>query len=270
MHELLAQLGPDQAALDLGCGAGSLPYAGYSCRIVAVDLQPPGEIPRPARGGFVRADAACLPLPAACCDLVIANHTLEHIANWRGALRETARVLKPEGLLVACVPDGHCLSDALFRFLDKGQEHVNRFRRDEFLTAVEREAGLRLRRWRALYSSYSFLNRRPGQRFGGRAQALNWVPGRLLRAALLAWNALARAVDCRLGARWGTYGWLFYFGRNASVEAQQDPPQPNVCIQCGSSHDAAWLLSLGGVRGRIFRRYNCPTCATLNLFFSGY
>lgn len=257
-------------ALDLGCGAGSLSYAGCACRIVAVDLQAPGEIPRPARGGFVQADAACLPLPDACCDLVIANHTLEHVANWRGALRESARVLKPQGILVAAVPDGYCLSDALFRFLDKGREHVNRFRREEFLAAVEREAGLHLRRWRALYSSYSFLNRRPGQWFGGRSQVLNWAPARLLRAAVLAWNALARAADRRLGTRWSAYGWLFYFARIADGEGEQDPAQPNVCIQCGSSHDARWLLDTGRVRGRaLLRRYDCPTCGALNLFFAG-
>jgi len=254
-------------ALDLGCGAGSLSYQGCSCRIVAVDLRAPQPVPRPARGGFVQADAAHLPLADACCDLVIANHTFEHIPNWRGALREVARVLKPEGIAVVTVPDGYCVSDALFRFLDKGHEHVNLFRREEFVAAVEQETGLRPTHWRALYSSYSFLNRRPRQRFGGRARVLNWAPAPLLRAGLLAWNALARTADRRLGLRWSAYGWLFCFTRHAQGETQQEAAQPNVCIQCGSGHEAAWLRGSGCVRGRVLRHYDCPTCGALNLFF---
>lgn len=254
-------------ALDLGCGAGSLSYADVSCRIVAVDLRAPPAVPRPTQGGFVRADAASLPMPDACCDLVIANHILEHIRNWRGALRESGRVLKPEGVLVVSVPDGHSLSDALFRFLDKGHEHVNRFRREELVLAAEHEGGLRPQRCRLLYSSYSFLNRIPGQRFGGRAQVLNWVPTRLLRGVLLVWNAVTRAADRHLSAGWSVYGWLFHFSRQAGPEVQEDPPEPNVCIRCGSSHGASWLRGLGVVRGRLLPRYHCPTCGTLNLFF---
>ena len=156
MQHLLAQLGPHQTALDLGCGSGSIAYPGCQCRIVGLDLRVPAAVPCPVRGGFVRADARRLPLPDSSCDLVIANHTLEHIRDWRGALRESARVLKPEGVLVASIPNGYCLSDAVYRFLDKGREHVNRFRRQELVAAVQQETGLRLSRWRLLYSSYSF------------------------------------------------------------------------------------------------------------------
>ena len=255
-------------ALDLGCGAGSLSYAHACCCIVAVDLRAPPAIPNPRQGGFVRADAARLPLPDACCDLVIANHTLEHVCNWRAALREAGRILKPEGILVLSVPDGYCLSDALFRFLDNGREHVNRFRREQLVTAVVREGGLRPRRYRLLYSSYSFLNRQPGQRLGGRAQVLNWAPPRFLRGALMAWNAMARAADRHLGTRWSIYGWLFIFSRQSCREVSEDPAEPNVCIRCGSSHDAAWLRGLERVRGQLLPRYNCPTCGALNLFFS--
>lgn len=267
MQQLLAQLGPEQTALDLGCGSGSIAYGGCPCRIVGVDLRVPAEAPRPARGGFVRADATHLPLADSSCDLVIANHTLEHIRDWRGALREAARVLKPEGVLVASVPDGYCLSDAVYRFLDKGREHVNRFRLQDLVAAVERENGLRLSRQRLLYSSYSFLNRQPGRRFGGRASVLNWLPAGLLRGALLAWNALVRAADRRLGTRWSIYGWMLYFRRAAEPAPQQDPAEPNVCIACGSSHPGGWLLETGRVRGRAFRCYDCPSCGALNLFF---
>ena len=260
-------LNEGQTALDLGCGSGSAAYTAARCRLVAVDVRRPATLPRPARGGFVQADAARLPLPDASCDLALASHSLEHIADWRGAVREAARVLRPEGLLVIAAPDGDSLSDALFRFLDKGREHVNRFQREAFVAAVERETGLRLAAWRLLYSSYSFLNRQPGQRFGGRARPLNWVPAPLLRGLLLAWSALARATDRRLGTRWSVYGWLLEFRREAPGAAIEAPPEPNVCIQCGSSHSAAWLMAQGAVGGRLLRRYRCPACKALNLFF---
>jgi SAM-dependent methyltransferase len=261
------ELNEGQTALDLGCGSGSAAYARARCRVVAVDVRRPATLPRPARGGFVQADAMRLPLPDSSCDLALASHSLEHIADWRGAVREAARVLRPEGVLAVTIPDGDSLSDALYRFLDKGREHVNRFRREEFVAAVERQTGLRLAAWRLLYSSYSFLNRKPGQRFGGRARPLNWLPAPLLRSFLLAWNAIARATDRRLGARWSVYGWLLEFRRDAADGAVEEPPEPNVCIQCGSSHPAAWLKAQRAVSGRLLPRYRCPNCKALNLFF---
>lgn len=262
----LSDLNEGQTALDLGCGSGSAAYAAARCRIVAVDVRRPATLPRPARGGFVQADAARLPLPDASCDLGLASHSLEHIANWCGVVREAARVLRSNGALVVAIPDGDSLSDGLYRFLDKGREHVNRFRREAFVAAVERETGLRLAAWRLLHSSYSFLNRRPGQRFGGRARPLNWLPAPLLRGFLLAWNAVARTADRRLGTRWSVYGWLLEFRRGGgAIEA---PPEPNVCIRCGSSHPAAWLMAQGAVSGRLLRQYHCPDCGALNLFFN--
>jgi len=266
----IGELNEGQTTLDLGCGSGNSAYASARCRLVAVDVRRPATLPRPARGGFVQADAARLPLPDASCDLVLASHSLEHIADWRGAVREAARVLRPEGVLVVAVPDGDSPSDALYRFLDKGREHVNRFRREEFVEAVARETGLHLAAWRLLYSSYSFLNRKPGQRYGGRARPLNWVPTPLLRSLLLAWNALARAADRCLGARWSVYGWQFEFRRDAAYCAVEEPPEPNVCIQCGSSHPAAWLMAQDAVSGRLLRRYRCPDCKALNLFVENY
>ena len=58
-----------------------------------------------------------------------------------------------------------------------------------------------------------------------RAQVLNWGPSRFLRTTLLAWNALARAADRRLGTRWSTYGWLFHFSRQVGREVSEDPAQ---------------------------------------------
>ena len=46
------------------------------------------------------ADAAHLPLPAACADGVVLHHALDVCADGRGALREAARVLRPGGRLL--------------------------------------------------------------------------------------------------------------------------------------------------------------------------
>ena len=46
------------------------------------------------------ADAAQLPLPAACADGVVLHHALDVCADGRGALREAARVLRPGGRLL--------------------------------------------------------------------------------------------------------------------------------------------------------------------------
>lgn len=48
----------------------------------------------------LRADAVCLPLRAMSFDLCVAVHLFYFISDWRGAVREMLRVLKPFGTLV--------------------------------------------------------------------------------------------------------------------------------------------------------------------------
>ncbi len=261
-------LGEEQTAVDLGCGSGSAAYTTARCRLIAIDRRRPDSVPRPSRGGFIQADATLLPIADRTCDLVIAQHSFEHIADWRAAAREAARVLKPAGFLVVAIPDGYTLSDSLYRFLDKGREHVNRFNGEDFIDGIDGNTSLRLTAWRPLYSSYSFLSRWRGQRFGGRAAPLNWVPAPLLHGLLLCWNGLARSVDRYLGTRWTAYGWQFEFRPDAAGTPVRQSGQRNVCIACGAVHPAAWLVEQGFVRGRYIRRYRCPSCNALNLFFS--
>jgi SAM-dependent methyltransferase len=55
---------------------------------------------------FAIGDAASLDsVPDASVDVVVSMETLEHIADWRAAAKEFARVLKPDGRLIASVPD---------------------------------------------------------------------------------------------------------------------------------------------------------------------
>ena len=48
----------------------------------------------------LRADAVCLPLRAMSFDLCVAVHLFYFISDWRGAVREMLRTLKPSGTLI--------------------------------------------------------------------------------------------------------------------------------------------------------------------------
>jgi 2-polyprenyl-6-hydroxyphenyl methylase/3-demethylubiquinone-9 3-methyltransferase len=94
---------PGAVLLDVGCGAGLLgPHvAGKGYRHIGVDLvasalaQAAGHGVRP-----VRADAAALPFPDGCADVVVAGELLEHVPDLGATVAEVCRVLRPGGLLV--------------------------------------------------------------------------------------------------------------------------------------------------------------------------
>ncbi|GGM30296.1 MULTISPECIES: methyltransferase domain-containing protein [Micromonospora] len=94
---------PDALLVDLGCGAGLLaPHlAGKGYRHVGVDLT--GSALEQARTHgvtVVNADATAVPLADGCADVVAAGELLEHVPDWRRAVGEACRLLRPGGLLV--------------------------------------------------------------------------------------------------------------------------------------------------------------------------
>ncbi|MFQ3534592.1 MAG: class I SAM-dependent methyltransferase [Aggregatilineales bacterium] len=91
-------------ALDAGTGTGILArhMAGFAQRVIGVDICVPmlqAGIELPPNVALWQADLQRLPLPAASLDLIGASFGLNHSAP-RPALRELARVLRPNGLLV--------------------------------------------------------------------------------------------------------------------------------------------------------------------------
>jgi SAM-dependent methyltransferase len=100
---------PFCAALELGCGIGvvsALLAETYGMRVCGVDLDPEqvrraramhGEAPRLA---FRVEDATRLGFADASFDLVVAQNVFHHIPDWRAAVREVARVLRPGGIVV--------------------------------------------------------------------------------------------------------------------------------------------------------------------------
>lgn len=246
--------------LDLGAGRGSFAAGGYPFRTVRVDLERPT---RPTETAvWVQADAARLPFRDACFDAIVANHSFEHLRELDRALREVGRVIKPDGALLASVPDSTTLSDWLYRFLARGGGHVNRFvSARQVGQLVEARTGLPCRGYRVLFTSLAFLHPANRGRRTGRSLLLLGAGERVLKWAT--W--LLRKIDRYCGTRLSVYGWVFYFG---NVAQPIDPaPWTNVCIRCGAGHPFARLAAAGAINFETWlAKFRCPDCSTWNLY----
>ena len=199
-------LRPGDRLLDLGCGEGRhviFAYAQTPVHAVGVDLDfdellatsekfRDWEQPwHPQRSfSLAAATALCLPFADDSFDRVICSEVLEHIPDYRAALAEIRRVLRPGGLLCTSVPrrwpERVCwaLSEDYHR-VPGG--HVRIFRDAELCEQIE-QLGFRCyrRHWaHALHSPYWWL------------QCLLWSRrerSRLLRLyhRLLVWDLMAR------------------------------------------------------------------------------
>ena len=114
----LAELPAGATVLDMGCGRGaSVPLilsalGGKPARLVAFDLDAAAIeqarrrlAPRLGESVELRvADATRLPFADGEFDAALELGILHHIPDWRAALRETARVLKPNGVFYFAEP----------------------------------------------------------------------------------------------------------------------------------------------------------------------
>lgn len=145
--------------LDAGCGDGintaairrMLADRGFPSDLFGTDYN---EL----RLGRARADAELAPLAAdllklpfrdATFDVVLCNHVLEHIPEDRVAMRELARVMTSDGLMLVGVPNEGCLLAALRnRVLQRSimttTDHVNFYTADILVERLA-SAGLSLR-----------------------------------------------------------------------------------------------------------------------------
>lgn len=94
--------------LDIGCGPGLLleearnrGYAAAGCDVSAWAVEAARRRGFDARTGVLQA----LQYPEGAFDIVVANHTLEHIPEPLPFLREARRLLAPGGLLAIGVPN---------------------------------------------------------------------------------------------------------------------------------------------------------------------
>ncbi|MFC0108183.1 class I SAM-dependent methyltransferase [Kibdelosporangium aridum] len=163
--------------LDLGCGGGRHAFeaAKQGADVIALDLNEAdlkdvrdmfaamAEVGESAGSTMaVRASGLALPFPHATFDHVIAAEILEHVPDDTAMIAETARVLKPGGLVAVTVPrwwpERICwaLSDAYHR-VEGG--HVRIYRKRQLIRRL-RDAGLeplRTHHAHALHSPYWWL-----------------------------------------------------------------------------------------------------------------
>jgi SAM-dependent methyltransferase len=113
LGEKLQSLAPfrGESYLDVGCGNGAftLPLGRQFTRTVGVDVEPIRlqECSAKARDRAIvlQMSSEEMGFPAECFDLITAIEVIEHIVDLPKALREFARVLKPEGLLCITCPN---------------------------------------------------------------------------------------------------------------------------------------------------------------------
>jgi SAM-dependent methyltransferase len=257
VHEILRALPAGSKVLDLGSGRGSFDETVYPLQVVRADLDIPPNAPR----NFVQCSAAALPFPDRSFDAVISNHSFEHFENLDACVKELARILAPGAFIYIAVPDSSTLTDRVYRWLARGGGHVNAFSDVHALPRMITAAtSVPLAQTRVLCTSFVWLNRR------------NW-PGRPPRKLLLLGNGnentlrilvfLLRTMDQWFGTRASVYGWAYFFGDLAGVDASISS---NVCIGCGSAHSTDYLGSLGRINRRNFfpATYVCPSCSTVN------
>jgi SAM-dependent methyltransferase len=92
-----------QVVVDVGCGPGNWfkLMGGQPKIVIGVDLSTHAlAVARSVGYTPLLADAHTLPLRDGCADIVVANATLHHCDDMARILAETARLLRPGGLLV--------------------------------------------------------------------------------------------------------------------------------------------------------------------------
>lgn len=110
--------------LDLGCGDGHFASIAFE-KPLTVGLDPWWKPVKEAaeRGTYrltLRGSGSTMPFDDESFASVVSNSVLEHIPNLMPVLEETARVLKPGGLFVFCVPNHRFLrSLSIAQVLDR-------------------------------------------------------------------------------------------------------------------------------------------------------
>ncbi len=200
--------------LDMGCGDGHFAAAAFK-RPIDVGIDPwYGPVRQAAGRGIYRmvvyGFGNWLPFPDGYFGGCISNSVLEHIPDVEAVLKEIARVLKPGGLFIFCVPNHQFLGNlSVSSFLDRiglrllgdvYRRFFNWISRHHHCDAPEvwqdrlSKAGFRVERWWHYFSPGAFHVLEWGHYFGLPALAAHF----LLRRWILSptkWNlAITRAI----------------------------------------------------------------------------
>jgi SAM-dependent methyltransferase len=272
LERWLSELSPLEKILDLGCGAGSLKAQLAGLNVTGVDVDPK-ELARNRNLSSACAESHSLPFASRIFDLVICHHSLEHLRDVPGTIREIRRVLKPEGRLFVSVPEGASFSDRFYRLLLCGGGHFQRFSFESLVCVIESGTGLHLAGSRELFTSFIFVDKRnflpaPRGRLQGplprRMRWLGHLPGWCFGTARFSLNIVSRFADSLLSTSLSRYGWALAFAPEVKLPVTERGSL-NVCMSCGTGLDQPPADRGIGV----FRvLYRCPHCSRLNFLFT--
>ncbi len=187
-------------------------------------------------------------------------------------IREIRRVLNPRGRLFVSVPDGGSFSDRLYRMLFCGGGHVQRFRFESVVGAIQAGAGLRLAGSQELFTSFIFVEKRnfvpaprgrqPGP-FPRRMRWLGRLPSWCFGSTRIFLNLGSRLADYCFSTKLSRYGWAVAFDTEAT-RPEAEAGDLNVCMSCGSALDGARVERVAGLL------YRCRYCSSLNFLFANH
>lgn len=108
------ELAPGSRVVEVGAGTGqiTIPLVRAGIDVVGLDLSEPmlERLDEKAREGgvslpLVAGDATHLPIADASFDAVVMRHVLHLVADWRGAVAEVVRIVRPGGSFLVSITD---------------------------------------------------------------------------------------------------------------------------------------------------------------------
>lgn len=199
-------VGPGDLLLDAGCGEGRhcIGAAHRGAKVVGLDLD--RSALRQARAALyptkrlaavLCGDALHLPFRDASFGRVICAEVMEHVHDYRGALRELARITEPGGRLAVTVPTA--ISEYLYRHLsddyfESPGGHIRIFSPRELSQAIHDAGFQRVRAGfaHALHTPYWALRGLVGLNDADANRAVRAYRIGLLRAT---WSPAARGLE---------------------------------------------------------------------------
>ena len=196
VKKILEQYAPGKRVLDMPAGNGIATYslAKSGFEVVAVDPNPSATVGRGAiekvlsgaglHAEIVDAYGEGLPFPSDSFDAVYVRQGLHHAANLPRMLQEIARVIKPDGILLACrehVVDNY--GESLQTFLDSQVDHQlyggeHAFTLRDYRAAIAASGLIMVNEMGPLDSAINMFPNSPEELH---ERILRSAPGRLLR-----------------------------------------------------------------------------------------